>query len=325
MHEAALGATTDNPAYGRCHNPQRYDFTPGGSSGGSAAAVAAGLCAAALGTDTLGSVRVPASYCGCYGFKASSGLISNRGVVPLSWTLDHVGPITLCAEDLPLLFNQLADYDPYCAGSRQLPSASRPETMTLRIGYIDRLEQRVELEPCVQQMFNAVLEKLAQSGLQLYAVPLPDYDFTRMRRAGLLISEAEGAVVHAEGIAANPDGYSSALRSMLAWGAAQSALRLAQAYHERNRVVLSARRLFTEIDVLVLPTTPQSTFPFAQQVPVNQADLTSFASLARCPALSLPMGCSRDGLPLGLQLVGAELADRLLLEVPRLLPALTVG
>jgi aspartyl-tRNA(Asn)/glutamyl-tRNA(Gln) amidotransferase subunit A len=89
--------------------------------------------------------------------------------------------------------------------------------------------------------------------------------------------------------------------------------------------VVSARRLFTEIDVLVLPTTPQSAFPFAQQVPANQADLTSFASLARCPALSLPLGYSRDGLPLGLQLVGAELADRLLLEVPRLLPALTFG
>ena len=108
MHEAALGATGDNPWFGRCENPHRPGYTPGGSSSGSGAAVAAGLAAAALGTDTLGSVRVPASYCGTAGFKPTYGLVSTRGVMPLSWTLDHVGFLAPRVADLGLLFDACA-------------------------------------------------------------------------------------------------------------------------------------------------------------------------------------------------------------------------
>jgi aspartyl-tRNA(Asn)/glutamyl-tRNA(Gln) amidotransferase subunit A len=108
MHEGALGATTDNPHHGRTHNPFRYSHSPGGSSGGSGAAVAAGLCCAALGTDTGGSVRIPASWCGVVGLKPSYGLISTRGVVPLSHRLDHVGPLTRTVADAALLMDTLA-------------------------------------------------------------------------------------------------------------------------------------------------------------------------------------------------------------------------
>ena len=111
MHEAAHGATTANDAFGYCQNPHKPGFTPGGSSGGSGAALAAGLCAGALGTDTLGSVRIPASFCGIAGLKPTYGLVSTRGVMPLSYALDHVGPMARSCEDLTVMLSVLAGFD----------------------------------------------------------------------------------------------------------------------------------------------------------------------------------------------------------------------
>ena len=119
MHEGALGATSDNPHFGAAINPHRPGYTPGGSSGGSGAAVAAGLCAASLGSDTGGSIRIPASYCGVVGFKPSFGLVSTRGVVPLSWRLDHVGPLTRTVADARIVFDALRGFDPACPDSRR--------------------------------------------------------------------------------------------------------------------------------------------------------------------------------------------------------------
>ena len=318
LHEAALGATTDNPAFGRCHNPHQHGFTPGGSSGGSGAAVAAGLCAAALGTDTLGSVRLPAAYCGCYGFKASSGIISNRGIVPLSWTLDHVGPLTPKLDDIWLLMQTLAQFDSQYANSRdsqQTFQANKTQRLDgIKIGIIDSLFERVTTESAIQAAFAERLDRMQALGARLIDINLQDYDFTRMRRVGLLISEAEAAVVHAEDLAVNPQGYSEPLRSMLAWGTKQSAQRLAEAYLKLRELIVMARQLFREIDILALPTTPQTAFSFDADVPVSQADYTSFANLARCPAISVPMG-KTDSLPMGLQLVGPDLQDERVLTI----------
>lgn len=322
MHEAALGATTDNAHFGRCHHPHYYDYTPGGSSGGNGVAVAAKLCAAALGTDTLGSVRVPAAYCGCYGFKPGPGLISNYGVVPLSWSLDHVGPLTARVGDLAPLFSVLSGYDALAAESlKQSETASEqpvPALHSVRFAYIEDLAQRVELTAPVQQAYHQVLDTFAKAGLKLTKIDFSEYDFTRMRRVGLLISEAEASVVYAEDIARQPEQYSEQLRQMLDWGSRQSAQKLAQAYQAIRETILLARRIFSEIDILLLPTTPQTAFPFSQAVPVNQADLTSFANLARCPAISLPIKLhdqEPDSLTAGLQLVAAEQADSLLLAI----------
>lgn len=319
LHEAALGATTDNPVFGKCHNPHRLDYTPGGSSGGSGAAVAAGFCAAALGTDTLGSVRIPAAYCGCYGFKPSSGLISNRGVLPLSRTLDHVGVLAPCVQDLWPLLSVLARFDPQCPGSRKTGEKFPATAMTcaikeLRVAILGRLESAVDLSDDTRQTYLARIAELRDNGVTIIAVDL-DYDFSHMRRCGLLISEAEAAVVHWQAMQADPDGYSEDLRRMLHWGARQSAHRLAAAYSQAAETVVLMRQLFQQFDALLLPSAPQTAFPFAAPAPVNQADLTGLANLARCPAISIPAGYSREGLPIGLQLVGAELEDRKLLRI----------
>jgi aspartyl-tRNA(Asn)/glutamyl-tRNA(Gln) amidotransferase subunit A len=318
MHEAALGATGDNPWFGRCENPHRAGYTPGGSSSGSGAAVAAGFAAAALGTDTLGSVRVPASYCGTAGFKPTYGLVSTRGVMPLSWTLDHVGFLAPRAADLPLLFDVCAGFDRDWTYARRGPRFLQPkradptDLASVRIGKpaID-----TKLEPDVAAAWERAIAALAGLGATIVDVELAGYDFTRMRREGLLVSEIEGATFHKEALERDPEGFSASLREMLAFGAKQTAVRAAQAYRRLADVRVIARRAFAGLDAMVLPTTPQTAFPFSQAVPVDQADLTGFANIVGIPAGCVPFGKNRDGLPLSVQVMAPAFEDRLVLDL----------
>ena len=318
MHEAALGATGDNPWFGRCENPHRVGYTPGGSSSGSGAAVAAGFAAAALGTDTLGSVRVPASYCGTAGFKPTYGLVSTRGVMPLSWTLDHVGFLAPRVADLELLFDACAGFDRAWAYARRGPrflSPKRADPTDLAGVRIGRPAIDARLEGPVGAAWEGAIGALAALGATIVDVELAGYDFTRMRREGLLVSEIEGAWFHGDALERDPEGFSSALRGMLAFGAKQTALRAAQAYRRLADVRVIARRAFAGIDALVLPTTPQAAFPFAQPVPVDQADLTGFANIVGIPAGCVPFGKNGDGLPLSVQVMTPAFEDRLALDL----------
>jgi aspartyl-tRNA(Asn)/glutamyl-tRNA(Gln) amidotransferase subunit A len=318
MHEAALGATGDNPWFGRCENPHRAGYTPGGSSSGSGAAVAAGFAAAALGTDTLGSVRVPASYCGTAGFKPTYGLVSTRGVMPLSWTLDHVGFLAPRVADLELLFDACAGFDREWAYARRGPrflSPKRADPTNLAGVRIGRPALPATLEPDVASAWERAIGALAALGATIVDVELAGYDFSRMRREGLLVSEVEGASFHTEALERDPEGFSPALRSMLAFGAKQTALRGVQAYRRLAEVRVIARRAFAGIDAMVLPTTPQAAFPFSQPVPVDQADLTGFANIVGIPAGCVPFGKNGDGLPLSVQVMTSAFEDRLALDL----------
>lgn len=318
MHEAALGATGDNPWFGRCENPLRAGYTPGGSSSGSGAAVAARFTAAALGTDTLGSVRVPASYCGTTGFKPTFGLVSTRGVMPLSWTLDHVGFLAPCVADLQILFDVCAGFDRAWAYARRGPQLSPPKRVNpddlrgLRIG---KPAMPVAVEHEIVAAWGRALVTLAGLGATIVDVDFSDYDYSRMRREGLLVSEIEGALVHKEALARDPEGFSANLRAMLAFGASQSAVRAAQAGRRLAEVRVIARRAFAEVDAIVLPSTPQAAFAFSQPVPVDQADLTGFANIVGIPAGCVPFGSNRDGLPLSIQVMTRAFEDRLALDL----------
>ena len=320
MHEAALGATTANSWFGRCENPHRAGYTPGGSSGGSGAAVAAGFCAGALGTDTLGSVRVPASYCGTAGFKPTFGLVSTRGVLPLSWTLDHVGFLAPRVADLSLLLDACAGFDRESAFARRgprilVPKRADPANLArLRVGRPVDLSA-VALEPAVAAAHTRAVATLAARGATIVDVDLAAYDFTRMRREGLLVSEFEAASSFEKDLAAHPEGFSDELRANLAFGAKQSAMRAAQAYRRLAEVRVLARRVFAAIDVLILPTTPQAAFPFSAPVPADQADLTGLANIVGIPAGCVPFGRNADGLPLSAQVMAPAFEDRLVLDV----------
>ena len=156
---------------------------------------------------------------------------------------------------------------------------------------------------------------LAALGATIVDVELAGYDFSRMRREGLLVSEVEGADFHKEALERDPEGFSAALRDMLAFGAKQTAVRAAQAYRRLADVRVIARRAFAGIDAMVLPTTPQAAFPFSQAVPVDQADLTGFANIVGIPAGCVPFGKNGDGLPLSVQVMTPAFEDRLALDL----------
>ncbi|HEY2624192.1 amidase [Dyella sp. Tek66A03] len=317
MDEGALGAVTDNPHYGPTHNPHRHGYTAGGSSGGAAAAVAAGLAVAAVGSDSLGSIRIPASYCGVYAIKPTHGEISARGVVPAARRLDTVGLIARSADDLTVLLQVLAGYDADDARSRRRRVALSPpdwEPGNLRAGLLPNLAG-LGVQPEVIEVFEAALAKWPRELGERRTVDFSDWNFARTRRAGLLLMEAEMMGTFADDLADTDHRVSEHFRRLLGYAAAKTAADYAAADRVLDAATLKMRRLFAQIDVLVLPTTPQGAFPLDGPVPDSQADLTSFASLAGCPAVSIPMGYLPNGMPIGLQLVGARGSDLRLLEL----------
>ncbi|MEE9251557.1 MAG: amidase [Alphaproteobacteria bacterium] len=320
MEAGAMGAVTNNPHYGATYNPYRAGFTPGGSSGGSGAAVAAGLCVVALGTDTLGSVRIPASYCGVTGLKPSTGLVSTRGVVPLSWRFDHVGPLARSARDLGIMLDALAGYDPESAEAKEAPAADydpgdAPEAGGVTLGRL--VDHGVEVAPDIVAAFDTACAVLSDLGCTIEDVALPDHDTSRLRRAGLLITVSEGAVAHADDLENRAGELSPKFRSALDYGRKAGAADYVDAERRIAELVVKARHLFQGIDVLLTPTTPQTAFSFEDEVPVTQADFTALANLTGAPAVSVPMGLSGAGLPMGLQFTGKPLADATVLRMAR--------
>jgi aspartyl-tRNA(Asn)/glutamyl-tRNA(Gln) amidotransferase subunit A len=317
MDEGALGLTTNNPFHGATHNPHRLGYTAGGSSGGAAAAVASGMAVAAIGSDTLGSVRVPASYCGVYALKPTHGEISARGLVPAARRLDAVGLLARGVDDLTVLLQTLAGYDADDARSRRRRVAFSPpdwEPGNLRAGFLPDLAA-VGVERDVIDVFEAALSKLTGELGERRTVDFSDWDFARTRRAGLLLMEAEMLNTFAEELADEAYPVSPGFRHMVDFAARKSAADYVAADRVLDDATLKMRRLFAQVDVLVMPTTSQGAFPLDGPVPASQADLCSFASLAGCPAVSIPMGTLSNGMPIGMQLVGARGSDLRLLEL----------
>ena len=317
MHEGALGATTDNHHHGPSHNPWRPGHTPGGSSGGSAAAVAARLCAGALGTDTMGSVRLPAAYCGLAGLKPTYGLISTHGVVPLSYGLDHVGPICRSTRDLALLLAVLAGHDPDCTESIHPHRALRAPAVDLKgLRFAVPLNAgATRCEDGIWDDFEGHVASLRQQGAVQVDLRLANPDPTGTRLAGLLISEAEAGHALEAHLQSHPGDFSDDFRKMLDYGRKAPAHRLVAAQRHLKAMGHEVRKLFDQVDLLLLPTAGEAAFSFERPAPAGQADFTQWANHGGCPAVSLPCGLSPDGLPLGLQLIARPLADGYLLAL----------
>ncbi len=303
MHEGALGATNRNPTYGDCHNPWQLGFTPGGSSGGSGAAVRARLCAAAIGTDTMGSVRVPASYCGVTGYKPSAGAVSNQGVVPLCHMLDTVGWLTASVADAQALAPALWQ----SAGAGPDTEVS---TAPLRIGRLAQADG-VVLEPAVAKAYAALCAKLEQAGVQWVDIDVPLWQPTVVRQAGLLLSERDAADYWLGQLGADLPGLSEGFARMLRYPARAGAAKLAQAQSQLEQLRQAAAQVFAQVDAVLMPTTPQTAFHHDAPVPVNQADFTALANVWGAPALAFAL--STDGLPASAQLMAAPGQDRALL------------
>lgn len=322
MHEGALGATTDNPFWGRCQNPLADGFTPGGSSGGSAAAVAAGLVPVALGTDTIGSVRIPAAYCGLWALKPTQGLVDTAGVARLTWTLDTVGPITRSLQDLRLVTSIIAGADrqdawQQDAGQRAPPAdwsldAPVPAVSALRFA-VPHPSLLETCEPEVAELFTAFVSRLERRGASIRQEGFQGLDLGKLRRAALLVAEVEGSCLLEAEMAAG-DRYSESFRAMLDYGRRASAARVALAYRELARAKVALLASLSHVEALLLPTTPQRAFPHDAPVPANQADFTVLASAADAPAIAMPLPADA-GLPASAQLIGSPYGEARLFAI----------
>ena len=323
MDEGALGAHGQNPHYPPVRHPLKPTHTPGGSSSGAAVAVASGMALAALGADGLGSVRIPASYCGLIALKPTHGEISCVGMAPSARRLDCVGILAREVRDAVVMLQVLAGYDAEDAFSRRrrvafaLPDL---EPGRLRIGLLPDLAA-LGVGADMQQVFVRALDTLGELLGQRHRVDCADWDFARARRAGLLLMEAEMLHTFAADLLDVAHPVSPRFRHMLDYARDKSAADYVAADRMLDAARLKARRLFAQVDVLVTPTTPNGAYALDQSEPANAADLTSFASLSGCPAVSIPMGTLQDGLPAGLQLVGPPGSDLRLLELAEVFAA----
>jgi len=307
LHEFAYGTTSAVTYFHPVHNPWALDRIPGGSSGGSAAATSADLCLASLGTDTGGSVRIPSSFCGVVGFKPTYGRVSCRGVIPLSWTLDHVGPISKTVEDAALMLDVIAGYDQMDPASAEAPVPEYTRALTmpvakLRLG-LPRSPYFEGLDPEVQKAVEAAIDVLAKLTAGASDVTLP-------ATTGLNLIGPEAYAYHSKWIAESPNLYQPPTRAILQRSADSKAPAYADSLHKVYLLRREIQKTFSTVDLLITPTMPLPPVTIAA-TPAQSATTrnTSPFDVYGLPALSLPCGFTSAGLPIGLQISGAPFAE----------------
>lgn len=297
MEEAAFGTVTKNPWFGATHNPHDLALTAGGSSGGSGGAVAAGLCDAALGTDTMGSVRIPAAFCGIYGFKPANAAVSQDGLELCEESFDTIGPLARSLDLLERVARTISDF------------GDGPARGVLTLAELGG----VACEPPVDAAFRRALAA---------AIPIGAFNLThplwRVRYAGFIATVRYLSDALAD---ADPDLLSPMLRDQLAYGPSRPDEKWAEDRRVLAETCAELRAAVAGGNLLLLPTSPHLPHPLDALSPNDQADFTCLANVAGLPALSLPAGWSEDGLPAAVQLVAAPGAEAGLFAAARALDA----
>lgn len=318
LHELAYGISNVNPHYGAVRNPWDEERISGGSSGGSAASLAAGIGYGSLGTDTGGSIRIPSALCGTVGLKPTYGVVSRRGVTPLAPTLDHVGPMARGVEDVAILFDVLAERSASThvgvtgEGLDDLPKGLR---MGIPTEYFYE-----DLDPEVREHVDAAVTELEKLGLERKSVSIPEVRYQSTCRNVVLYVEASSC--YETLLRESPDGFSDAARELLLLGSLIRGTEYLSAQKGRQTVLEAFRAAFREFEVLVTPTVPaaaprigEETLSNGEELRAGMLRLVTPFNTTGFPALSLPCGFTKSGLPIGLQLAAAPFQERLLLKV----------
>lgn len=319
--EFAIGGPSHDLPWPAARNPWNTAHDPAGSSSGSAAAVAAGLCLGALGTDTGGSIRSPASLCGIAGHKPTYGLVSRRGVLPLSFSLDHIGPMCWTTEDCALVLKVIAGHDPLDIASARTPVKDPAAGLDgglkgVRIGVIRNFHERdFPATAEVTAALEASLPVLKDLGASVRDVSLsPLHAF---QSAGLLISRSDAFAIHGKVLRENPQLYGAIGRRRIVAGAFASASDYVNAQRQRVRLTAEVANVMRDVDILLCPTSREAApklGDYAHHVGGNTHYCRPF-NLTGQPALSVCNGFSTDGLPLSLQIAGRHFEDDLVLRV----------
>ncbi|MCC8380873.1 amidase [Xenorhabdus sp. PB30.3] len=322
-HEFAFGVITP-----QTRNPLDTRRIVGGSSGGSAAAVAYGGVLAAMGTDTGGSIRIPAALCGIVGFKPTYGLVSCYGVTPLAWSLDHAGPMSRTVEDAGLVLQALTGFDERDPASRQVPDTnyadfSKQDIKGLRIG----IPQNYYFDQVAESVIAAVkqtAERLKQQGAEVTTVNIPLTDYLMPTQWGITVAEA--ASIHSRTLRKSASLYGDDVRTFFETGQLLPAGDYLKAQRARRMICQQWNALFNDIDILLTPTVPETAALVGQESFIwsdNSEENVTNAYLRLCipanitglPALTLPVAKDKQGLPIGIQVIGRAMDDATVLRV----------
>jgi aspartyl-tRNA(Asn)/glutamyl-tRNA(Gln) amidotransferase subunit A len=327
MHEFAYGTTSVNPHYGPVRNPWDPERVTGGSSGGSAAALAASFAPLTLGTDTGGSIRIPASLCGTVGLKPTYGRVSRRGAYPLCWSLDHIGPMTKTAVDCAIALNTIAGHDPGDPASAAVPVPDYTRSLFrdlkgVRIGIPDSYYFE-RLEGDVAKAVAGAIRHLRSLGARIRPVTIPDLEEAAM--AAFIGLVAEGAASLEKWHRTRPEDLGGDVLSRLNVGAAVTAAQYLKAMRIRRRILDHFQKTFAKVEAIVTPQLPITAPKIGQAsvslgkteepVPAALTRFTRIYNLIGIPAMSIPCGLSSAGLPVGLQIAARPFDEETVLGI----------
>lgn len=323
LHEFAMGATTENPHYGVCRNPWDLERVPGGSSGGSAVAVATGMAFGAIGTDTAGSIRLPAAICGITGMKPTYGRVSRQGCLPFSWSLDHIGPMTRTVKDAAIMLKAISGFDPLDSTSsshsvnvgwdQDLPDLKGVRLAVVREHFFEHLDSEIE----------GIIEK-AMKDMQALGADVIEIELEGLGdalQALKLIAQSEVLAFHEPILAKHRDLYGEDLQFRFNFGQNISAVQYLNAQRTRKKFIQEVKEKLVGFDAIIGPANAVRPFPIGT-VPPEQAisnmftlGRTPFGNIVGFPSLTLPCGFMSGNLPVGLQLIGKPFEERRILQI----------
>lgn len=322
LHEFAWGGTSENPHFGICRNPWNPMYCTGGSSGGSGAAVAARMVPGALGTDTLGSIRIPSSFCGTVGLKPTYGLLPTQGIFPLAYTFDHVGPMARTTGDVEMIFEALLDDEARRLlrqnAKKQKVSFSKSKPLKgIKIGLLKRLVPQDICHKTTWQQYQRAFDFIENEGGAVVEEHIPEFESALS--VAYILASAQASEIHRERMAQDPEKFGHDVKLRLELGYLISGIDYIRAQRLRMKLAQEAMKLAERVDAWVFPTTPQPASLVGGPPDFNVAFFTAPVCAIGFPSIAIPSGLTPEGLPVSIQVISGPYKEYLLMDIAKVL------